>query len=364
MQNKIKSCYIHIPFCNHICSYCDFCKIYYDKKFIKPYLDSLKLEIQNNYKSEYLDTLYIGGGTPSSLSIEELKYLFEIIKNIKLNQNYEFTFECNVESLTKEKLLFLYKNGVNRLSIGVETFNETLLNQLNRFHTKNDVFNIINIAKEIGFVNINIDLIYALQNETIKDLENDLKLFLQLNITHISTYSLIIEPNTKLYIKKQLPIDEDLDYEMYKKIEEVLKHNNYIHYEVSNFSKRGYQSRHNLTYWNNKEYYGFGVGASGFINNIRYDNTRSITNYINNNLNRNEQLMDDIINMQNEMILGLRKIQGVSKIEFQKKYNKKIEEVFNIKQLLDNQKLAQDEKYYRISDEYIYLSNQILVTFL
>ncbi len=281
MKNSVHSVYIHIPFCDKICSYCDFIKVFYNEKYIEEYLLALEEEINNNYNGEKIETIYIGGGTPTSLKISELKKLFNILKIFKLNDNYEFTVECNIESLTKEKLDLLKKNNVNRLSIGIQTFNEKNLKYLNRFHTKEEVFAKIKYAKDIGFNNINIDLIYALKNETLDDLKKDIDLFLELDINHISTYSLIIEPHTKLYIYNENNIDDDLDYEMYKYICKKLKENNFIHYEISNFSKRGFESKHNLTYWNNLQYYGFGLGASGFINNIRYTNTKNMNKYLN-----------------------------------------------------------------------------------
>ena len=261
---SVKSCYIHIPFCNKICSYCDFAKVNYNKLYIDAYLDSLSHEIDLYYKSEILDTLYIGGGTPSGLEIDELNKLFKILKKIKLNKTYEFTFECNIESLTEEKLKLLYNNGVNRLSIGIQTLNLKFLKFLNRNHNKESVLNIINLANTIGFNNINVDLIYAIPGETISDLEEDLKFLTSLPITHISTYSLMIEPHTKLYIDNIKNIDQDLDYKMYKFICNYLKNKGFNHYEISNFSKK-HNSKHNLTYWNNEFYYGFGLSSSGFI---------------------------------------------------------------------------------------------------
>ena len=200
----MKSVYIHIPFCNNICTYCDFCKVKYNEEWINKYLDKLEDEIIKQYKKEKIRTLYIGGGTPSILSIDELKRLFEIIKLLDLEQLEEFTFECNVESITNEKLIFLKKNNVNRLSIGIETFNEKYLELLNRHHTKEEVFEKIEMARMIGFENINVDLMYALPNETMEDLEKDVDEFLKLNVNHISCYSLMIEPNTKLYIGQSI----------------------------------------------------------------------------------------------------------------------------------------------------------------
>ena len=359
----MKSVYIHIPFCNKICSYCDFTKIYYNKKYINKYLDVLEYEIKKSYKNEIINTIYIGGGTPTSLDLDELRKLFNIIKIFKLNTNYEFTIECNIESLSKEKLDLFKKNNVNRLSIGIETFNDKFLKYLNRNHKKNQVFDIIEYAKEL-FDNINIDLIYGIKNESLDDLKYDIDNFLKLDINHISTYSLIIEPHTKLYINNEQNIDEELDYKMYEYICKKLKKCGYIHYEVSNFAKPGYESIHNLTYWNNQEYYGFGLGASGFIDNIRYTNTKNIEKYLNKEFISEKEIMNLKTNMENEMILGLRKLKGVNIKEFNQKYNHDIEDVFNIKKLIEDKKLIIKNDYIYINPKYIYLSNDILINFI
>jgi len=353
----VKSVYIHIPFCKHICSYCDFCKLYYNKKWTNDYLNALEKEIKEKYNGETIETIYIGGGTPSNLDINELKKLFSIVNIFKTNLK-EFTFECNVEDINEELLKFLKTTKVNRISIGVQTFNKNHLNYLNRVNNI-DIIEKINLVKKY-YKNINIDLMYAFKNETLNDLNNDLETILKLDIKHISTYSLIIEENTML--RKEKPIDEELDYEMYKLINEKLK--KYNHYEVSNFSKKGYESKHNLTYWNNEEYYGFGLGASGYINNIRYENTRNIKEYINNNYLLNENKLSVLEQMQNEMILGLRKLEGVNKQTFKQKYNKEIKEVFEIENLLKEKKLIETKEYIFINKDYIYLSNEILINFI
>ena len=353
----IKSVYIHIPFCKHICSYCDFCKLYYNKKWTNDYLNALEKEIKEKYNGETIETIYIGGGTPSNLDIDELKRLFSIVNIFKTNLK-EFTFECNVEDINENLLNFLKTTKVDRISIGVQTFNKNHLNYLNRVNNI-DIIEKINLVKKY-YKNINIDLMYAFKNETLNDLNNDLETILKLDIKHISTYSLIIEENTML--RKEKPIDEELDYEMYKLINEKLK--KYNHYEVSNFSKKGYESKHNLTYWNNEEYYGFGLGASGYINNIRYENTRNIKEYINNNYLLNENKLSVLEQMQNEMILGLRKLEGVNKQTFKQKYNKEIKEVFEIENLLKEKKLIETKEYIFINKDYIYLSNEILINFI
>ena len=357
----MKSVYIHIPFCDNICSYCDFCKMKYNKEWIDTYLDSLKNGIQNYYKGEKIRTLYIGGGTPSSLSVEELNKLFDIVSLLDLECLEEFTFECNIESITNEKLILLKKHNVNRLSIGVQTLNDKFLNLLNRSHTKEEVKDKIEMAKLVGFNNINVDLMYALPGETIKDLEKDLSDFIDLDVNHISTYSLMIEPNTKFYIDKIKPIDEDLDYEMYKYIESRLEENGFKHYEISNYAKTGHESKHNLVYWHNEYYYGFGLSASGYLENYRYDNTRNINKYNAHNFIDNIVKITEEDRLKYELILGFRVLRGINKEDFKNKFNISIYEVPNIKELLNKNMLEEDETHIFIASDWIYKSNEILV---
>lgn len=350
----IKSVYIHIPFCEKICTYCDFCKMYYKYFDIKKYLLALKEEIEKNYKGETIKTIYIGGGTPSCLNKEELDLLFDIIKIFKKEKNIEFTFECNPSSLTKPFLLYLKQNGINRLSIGVQSFNKNILKILGREKIRKSK---IKLAKKY-FDNINIDLIYGINGQTIKNIKKDLKKYLKLKVPHISIYSLILENNTILKAKNYQEIDEDLNRDMYDLIMKTLKQNNYIHYEISNFSKKGYESKHNLCYWNNDKYYGFGLGASGYVENYRYTNTRNINKYLEGNYIYEKEQISKKIDMENFMILGLRKIKGVSEKEFKRKYNLSIKEVFDIKNLD-----FKDDMWY-IKEQNLFISNQILEDFI
>ncbi|MDD5980496.1 MAG: radical SAM family heme chaperone HemW [bacterium] len=351
----MRGVYIHVPFCKSICTYCDFCKMYKNDDLIKKYLKKLSFEVEENYLNDVIKTIYIGGGTPSCLSKNELKSLFKITKKIKLSKNYEFTFECNINDINENLLMFLKENNVNRLSIGVESFNEKLLKIMGRKNT--DVAKKIKLAKSY-FSNINVDLIYGLNNETMDDLDDDLKNFLKLDVPHISIYCLILEDNTILKINNYQELDSDIERQMYDRIRKVLRKNDYIHYEISNFCKKNYHSRHNMIYWNNEEYYGFGLGAGGFINNIRYENTRSINNYLKGKIRLEEEKLDEKTNMENEMILGLRKINGVSRKKFYKKYHKNIEEVFDVS------KLNKNNNNYYISKKYIYVENSILTDFI
>lgn len=360
----IKSLYIHIPFCKKICSYCDFTKFCYQKKWIMPYLESLKEEIKTYYKGELLKTIYIGGGTPTSLDDDELEYLLNITNTLNKDKLYEFTVEANVSDLSLSKIKLLKKYGVNRVSLGIQTFNKELQKTLNR---KDDYLNVkktITNLKNNGICNINLDLMYAIPKEKEEDLKLDLEHILSLDVPHISTYSLILEPNTLLYMKKVKEIDQEIDAKMYDLICKTLKKNGYNHYEVSNFSKPNYESKHNLTYWNNDEYYGFGLGASGYIENKRYTNHSNLTKYINKDYTREIEIITLVLSQEYDMILGLRKLKGVSNQEFFQKYHKNIEEVFHIKSLLKEKLLVYENDFLRIPEDKIYLSNEILINFL
>jgi len=356
------SIYIHIPFCNSICTYCDFCKIFYNKKYINDYLNNLEQEIKVRYKSEIVNTIFIGGGTPSSLDDEELIRLMNIIEIFKLNDNYEFTVECNIESITENKLKIMKKYGVNRISIGVESFDNSIIKLLGRNHTKKDVYNKMGIVKRY-FSNINIDLIYAAYDD-INILKSDIDCFLKLDIPHISTYSLIIEDNTMLKINGMKNIDEDIDYEMYKYIEDALEKNNYIHYEISNYAKNGYQSNHNLVYWNNEEYYGFGLSSTSYINNERITNTKNLRKYLNGEYLDTSVYEDKDIRMENEIMLGLRKLDGIDLDRFKEKFNVSLEDIYNIDNLISEGYLVKEDNYIKINKKYMYISNEIIVRIL
>lgn len=350
--------YIHIPFCLSICSYCDFCKIIYEKKYVNSYLEMLKKEIKDRYKGEEVKTIYIGGGTPTSLDYKELKKLFDIILLFKKGLDIEFTIESNIESIDEEKLKLMKEYGINRISIGVQSFDDDTLKVLGRCHNKQDIFNKIELVKKY-FDNINIDLIYAAYND-INILKNDIDYFLNLCIPHISTYSLIIEEHTILKIKGIKNIDEDLDYEMYKYIENTLEDNNYKHYEISNYAKEGYESKHNLVYWNNDEYYGFGLSSTSYLNNKRIVNTKNLSKYLNGNYKGTEEIEDINTRMENEIMLSLRKLDGINLFVFRDKYCKNIEDVFDIDDLIRDKYLIKEDNYLRINKDYMYISNEII----
>ena len=323
--------YIHIPFCIKKCEYCDFISYCNKKEYVPQYINALKKEIKNNINKEYkITTIYIGGGTPSSI---EENYIADIIETIKLNmndedlkdfENIEVTIEVNPGTVNKEKLQVYKKIGINRLSIGLQETHNELLKSIGRIHTYEEFIKTYNLARKIGFNNINVDLMIALPNQTIRDRKENLEKITKLNPEHISVYSLILEEGTPFYNKYnenkiKLP-DEELERNMYWYVKNTLENNGYMHYEISNFSKKGFESKHNMTCWNQEEYLGFGVAAHSYNNKIRYSNTNSIEEYIkgSNKIIHEEQTLED---MQKEyMLLGLRKIEGINIQKFKNKF--------------------------------------------
>ncbi len=360
----MESVYIHIPFCKSICSYCDFCKVLYHGPWVTQYLNSLILEIQDKYDGEEIKTMYIGGGTPSALPVKSLKYLFEIVGKFNLASDVEFTFECNLNDINEELLTILKENKVNRLSIGIESFNEDKLKFMERSHTFEEALAAIKLARSKGFDNINVDLMYGIPGETLKDLKKDLELMLKLEPDHISTYSLIVEDHTKVGNSGVIPIPEELDASMYEEICNRLKNKKFKHYEVSNFALDGKMSKHNLTYWNNNEYYGFGLGASGYIHGVRYENTRSITKYFKGEYLNTEEILSKEDKMYNELMLGFRKLEGISLKEFFKKYDVNMQEVFDLREVLKEKELIVEDEYIYVNPDYIYVMNEILIKIL
>lgn len=361
----MNSVYIHIPFCKNICSYCDFCKVYYYKKWITPYLEMLTKEIKEEYENEIIKTLYLGGGTPSCLDTDELKHLFEIIKIFKKDAALEFTFECNIVDINPELLTILKSGGVNRLSIGIQSFNKEKLDTMSRYGLSFEkAGEIIKLCRSYGFNNINLDLIYGFKNEKFSTLKSDLKKLVKLKPEHISTYSLIIEEHTILNNLKYERLDDDKDAKMYEYICKKLKNKHYLHYEVSNFALPGFESKHNLNYWNNNYYYGFGVGASGYILGLRYDNTRSLTDYLKGITREESNIISKQEMMETELMLGLRKIKGINLQEFYEKYQVNLQNVFDIKDLLTNKELMYKDGYLKIPEDKLYIMNEILLKIL
>jgi len=350
--------YIHIPFCREICTYCDFCKILYNSEYVDKYLASLEKEIKTRYKDEKIKTIYIGGGTPSSLTLDELDRLLSIISVFKLDNEYEYTIECNIESIDIDKINIFKSYGINRISFGVESFDKNIGKILGRSHDEDMIFDNIYMTKKY-FDNINIDLIYGVTDD-IEIVKNDIDKFLKLDIPHVSCYSLILEEHTKLFIDKHDYIDQDIDSEMYKYICNTLSKNGYHHYEISNYAKDGYESMHNKNYWLNGNYYGFGLGAVSYLDNYRISNTRNMHKYLNGKYEDKREYEDEAICKENDLILGLRLVEGININNFNLKYNDDLLDREIIKELINDNYLEVVNNYLRCKKEYLYLENYFL----
>ncbi len=374
----IEGCYIHIPFCDKICTYCDFAKIFYKTANRIAYLEALEAEYQlyqENHDFSAVKTVYFGGGTPSALNVEELAMLLEIFAPI-ITKADEITFEANPESLSLEKLLMLQQYGVNRISMGVQTFDEQQLAFLGRNHSPVNVFSAVEAIKKAGIQNYNVDIIYALPKQTLSDLKRDVELLLDLEPTHISAYALIVEPHTALYLQVEdetvAEVDETIQAQMYDYLRIILAENGYLQYETSNWAKApAYMSQHNSSYWTGKEYVGLGLGSHGYIQQKRYGNTRAITKYL--NVLQTKQLpiateIDITIEAQMEemIFLGLRLIAGVSKADFFERFNKDIHEIFGstIEKHVKNENLVETETHIRLTEKAVFISNDVLSDFL
>ena len=330
----VKAAYLHIPFCEHICHYCDFNKVFLKGQPVDSYLQAIDLEMKMTVEplqSKGLQTIFVGGGTPTSLNEKQL-YTFcaSILENLPREMQVEFTFEANPGDLTKEKLQIMKQAGVNRLSLGVQTFNDELLKKIGRVHRAEDVFTSIARAKEIGFENISIDLIFSLPGQTIADFKDTLAKAFSLDVTHYSGYSLIIEPKTVFYnlMKKGklFTPGEDVEAEMYELLMEEMELNGFQQYEISNFAKPGFESRHNLTYWNNDPYFGFGAGSHSYVDGWRRSNAGPLKKYLDSIQKGRLPIVEEHLvtkpeQMEEEMFLGLRKTKGVSIAKFHDKFS-------------------------------------------
>ncbi|MCA1031813.1 radical SAM family heme chaperone HemW [Bacillus timonensis] len=377
----VKAAYLHIPFCEQICHYCDFNKVFLKNQPVIEYLQLMDIEIKNTlskYPTEELETIFVGGGTPTALDEQQLQFFLEIIKNrlTPLSSNRtEYTFEANPGDLSFQKLLLLREYGVNRLSFGVQTFDDTLLKEIGRTHRRNDVLQSIELAKEAGFKNISIDLIYALPSQNVESFRETLKIAFEQNVQHFSAYSLIIEPKTVFYnlMKKgklRLP-SQDNEALMYEILMDEMSSHGYDQYEISNFSKPGFESKHNLTYWNNEEYYGFGAGAHSYVFGNRCANAGPLKKYM---ANIEEsgfpytdiQQVDLKEKMEEELFLGLRKTEGVSITKFEEKFNRNIYDVFSkqINEQIEKELLEKQNNFLKLTRKGKLLGNEVFQAFL
>lgn len=355
--------YIHIPFCKKKCNYCDFISYPDSQNLLNSYLESLYTEM-DKYSGKKIKTIYIGGGTPSVLTIPQIKDLFNNIRKIFSCSNLsEITFEANPESLNEEKVRTLKTCGVNRLSIGAQSLNDNDLKYLGRLHNSDDLYNILRIARKYEFTNLNIDLIYGLPGQTIDEWKALLKKSFELNMEHLSIYPLTIEDNTN-FCNRNIIVNEEDQARMYEYTIDNLKASGYEHYEISNWAKQGYRCKHNLIYWNNQEYIGIGVAAASYFEGKRYKNCLEIKNYIE-NIKRDENTLieceeiDDNKRLVEELILKLRCSFGVDLNEkINNKYSNKIE------QLIGEKLIEKKGNNIALTKKGYLLANQVLKEFV
>ncbi|WP_234097495.1 radical SAM family heme chaperone HemW [Staphylococcus argenteus] len=369
----VKSAYIHIPFCVRICTYCDFNKYFIQNQPVDEYLDALIKEMSTaTYKN--LRTMYVGGGTPTALSIAQLERLLIAIQNT-FTITGEYTFEANPDELTKDKVQLLEEYGVNRISIGVQTFKPELLSILGRTHNSEDIYNSVSNAKNAGIQSISLDLMYHLPKQSIVDFEQSLNQALAMDIQHISSYGLILEPKTQFYnmYRKgllKLP-NEDLGADMYQLLMSKIEQSSFHQYEISNFALDNHESEHNKVYWLNEEYYGFGAGASGYVDGFRYTNINPVNHYIK-AINKetkailvsNKPTLTE--RMEEEMFLGLRLNEGVNRQRFKNKFDQSIENVFGqtIEDLKNRQLLIEKSESIALSERGKVIGNEVFEAFL
>lgn len=369
------SLYIHIPFCKNKCMYCDFPSFSGKDYLTQRYIDALCKEIEFKASKYIIKTIFIGGGTPTYLPIKELKKLLDSISKLVFAEDIEFTVECNPGTLCEEKLLLMKAAGVNRLSIGLQATQNTLLKTLGRIHDFNDFKDNFLLARKIGFENINVDLMFALPNQNVQEWEETLIKVTELNPEHISAYSLIIEEGTPFYRlynenKLKLPSEEE-ERQMYFKTLDFLKSKGFHQYEISNFSKENKECRHNIVYWKLDDYLGCGSSAAAYVEGIRYKNKEDIEQYvesIENNFNEVEEKIENSLedNMEEFMFMGLRMIDGIDEDEFNKRFKVKIDHIYEsvINKHIKEGLLIRENKKIALTPRGIELSNYVMSDFI
>ncbi|MBS3679529.1 oxygen-independent coproporphyrinogen III oxidase [Ornithinibacillus massiliensis] len=374
----IQSVYIHIPFCQHICHYCDFTKFFYNEQLATEYLEALENEINTHIQGSKhsVKTIFIGGGTPTALTYSQLKKLLMFMEEkFDVWNCEEYTIEANPGDFDADKAKLLKEYGINRVSLGVQVFDDVMLAELGRAHRVKDVYKTVELLSTAGLTNISLDMIYSLPNQTPEHFEKTVTEALSFGLPHYSAYSLQIEPKTifyNRYKKGQLhrPAQEE-EVEMYDILQSKMRQGGLIQYEISNFAKSGFESKHNLTYWNNDYYYGFGAGASGYLPEKRTMNIRPLPAYIKQaNEDGKPILKVETIGLkeqiEEEWFLGLRKLRGVHKKVFQDKFGFSYELLYQqqIEHLVQKGWLINDKETIHLSQQGLLFGNDVFEYFL
>lgn len=378
-----RALYIHIPFCTNKCHYCDFTSYVLKGQPVDQYLTALEQEMQRTTEllpPEEIDTVFVGGGTPTVLTPPQMKVFLDSVKaHFPLAPNVEFTMEANPGTTDIEKLQAMREGGVNRISFGVQSFDNGLLERIGRIHNVDDVYRSLENARKVGFTNMSIDLMFGLPGQTLEHLSSSVESALALDLPHYSIYSLKVEENTlfhKLYERNELPLPtEDEEFNMFIRLMEMLKAGGYAHYEISNFAKPGYESRHNSTYWRNEPYYGLGAGAHGYANRERHVNLKGITPYIEAASVKLPRLDSFEVSeqeaMEDFMMVGLRLLEGVRSSNFAKQFGgQTLDQKFGSMTeklvssgLLEKLEFA-DDTVFRLTPQGVLLGNEVFGAFL
>ncbi|ULL17679.1 oxygen-independent coproporphyrinogen III oxidase [Paenibacillus sp. H1-7] len=371
--------YIHIPFCTNKCHYCDFNSYVLKGQPVMDYLDALEREMEQTatlVPPRQIETIFVGGGTPTVLLPDQMESFLRRVKTYFPDQapNIEFTMEANPGTTDLEKLQAMKEGGVNRISFGVQSFDNALLEGIGRIHNTDDVYRSLENARKVGFTNMSIDLMFGLPKQTVATMNDSLDKALALDLPHYSIYSLKVEENTlfhTLYQKNQLPLpEEDEELDMFLLIMNRLKDAGYTQYEISNFAKPGFESRHNSMYWLNRSYYGIGAGAHGYTRGIRHINIKGVQPYIDATrtglpiLEKHEVSEQDA--MEDFMMVGLRLLKGVRSADFYTQFQRELESVFGsvLNKLLSQKLLEKTADGYRLSEQGVLLGNEVFGEFL
>ncbi|BDU92940.1 radical SAM family heme chaperone HemW [Clostridium perfringens] len=372
------SLYIHIPFCAQKCLYCDFPSFARKDHLRKAYIEALNKEIislREKHNNLEINTIFIGGGTPSVLEADELECLLKEVAKLNMSKDIEYSMECNPGNLTEEKLEVMKKYGVNRISMGLQAKQDNLLKGLGRIHNYKTFKENFLLAKKVGFNNINVDLMFGLPNQRLNEWEETLREIISLEPAHISAYSLIIEEGTAFYNlyendKLKLPTEEE-ERKMYHLAKKILEENGFNQYEISNYAKEGKECRHNLAYWNMDNWIGVGSASASYIDGKRIKNISSVEKYIN-SINEKGEAVEEIINnskndnMEEFMFMGLRKINGIDENEFKKRFSMNINDVYGeiLNKYIDEGLLIRESGRIFLSEKGIEISNIIMADFL